>query len=443
MILVLQRISWLGIRRDPIILALTFALPIAFFSIFAVMFGSVSKENGVRAIRIGIVDEDRSELSRQFVQALSDLDTLEIMNSSPKDGEESTLQSYTRENLQKEIRAGRFPVALVIPTGFEKEVYGKLGPSVKPVDLYFDASNAAAKYTVAALIKQAAHRLAPDLIVLRLLDPFEAMGAGITPQQRQLIETNARFLRQRNAKTRDRNDKTARNKFLTRLRSNEPFPTQFIDVREKKQSLVAYYAASIAVMFMLFTMAGAGGALLGEEEVGTLDRLLNSNVSMATLLTSYWLYSVSLGVFQILLMFLWAHFVFELPLFSLNRLVGFGLMSIFTASAAAGIGLLLGTICKTRAQLSGISTLFILIMSALGGSMIPRFLMSEFMETVAMCTFNGWAIEGFLQVFWYDEQRDSLLASISKLGPALLALATMSFFSFFASLHFARRRESV
>ena len=39
-------------------------------------------------------------------------------------------------------------------------------------------------------------------------------------------------------------------------------------------------------------------------------------------------------------------------------------------------------------------------MSALGGSMFPRFLMSETMQKVGLLTFNAWALDGYLKVFW-------------------------------------------
>ncbi len=97
-------------------------------------------------------------------------------------------------------------------------------------------------------------------------------------------------------------------------------------------------------------------------------------------------------------MFLWGAVVFGLPLFS--HLPGFVVMTAATASAAAALGLVLATLARTRAQLSGFSTILILTMSALGGSMFPRFLMSENMQKLGLLTFNAWALDGYLKVFW-------------------------------------------
>ena len=41
-------------------------------------------------------------------------------------------------------------------------------------------------------------------------------------------------------------------------------------------------------------------------------------------------------------------------------------------------------------------------MSAVGGSMFPRFLMTETMQKAGLVTFNAWALDGYLKVFWRD-----------------------------------------
>jgi ABC-2 type transport system permease protein len=61
----------------------------------------------------------------------------------------------------------------------------------------------------------------------------------------------------------------------------------------------------------------------------------------------------------------------------------------------------------------------IVIMSALGGSMFPRFLMSAQLKTAGLFTFNAWALDGYQKVFWYET---GLLALVPQLA-VLLALA--------------------
>ena len=129
-----------------------------------------------------------------------------------------------------------------------------------------------------------------------------------------------------------------------------------------------------------------------------------------------WLFTALTGMAQLTVMFIWGAVVFGLPLMS--HLPGFAVMTVFTAAAAAGFGLLLATVSKTRAQLSGLSTIIILAMSAVGGSMFPRFLMSEGMQKMGLATFNAWALDGYIKVFWRE-------APIIDLWPQLLVLTIL------------------
>jgi ABC-2 type transport system permease protein len=164
--------------------------------------------------------------------------------------------------------------------------------------------------------------------------------------------------------------------------------------------MISFYAAGIAVMFLLFSCSGMAGALLEETDSGTLERLLSTRLGMTGLLAGKWLAMTLIGVIQIAVMFSYAALVFRLDL--LSHLPGFLVMAAMTAAVAAAFGLVLASISRTRQQLGGISTLLVLTLSAFGGSMFPRFLMSESMQRLGLFTFNAWALDGFVKVFWRD-----------------------------------------
>jgi ABC-2 type transport system permease protein len=107
-----------------------------------------------------------------------------------------------------------------------------------------------------------------------------------------------------------------------------------------------------------------------------------------------------------------------------------------TAAAAAALALVLATLARSRAQLSGFSTILILTMSALGGSMFPRFLMSETMQKVGLITFNAWALDGYLKVFWYG-------APVHALWPQVAVLSGLAVVFLSAARIVARRWEAV
>jgi ABC-2 type transport system permease protein len=201
----------------------------------------------------------------------------------------------------------------------------------------------------------------------------------------------------------------------------------------ERASLISFYAAGIGIMFLLFSMVGgAGGVLLEEAEAGTLERLLSTRVNMTQVLLGKWLFLTLTGVAQLTVMFLWGWIAFGLPLFS--HLPGFAIMTCVTAGAAAALGLVLATLARSRAQLSGFSTILILTMSALGGSMFPRFLMSETMQRVGLVTFNAWALDGYLKVFWRQ-------APLLALWPQVLVLTALGVVFLVLARALARRWE--
>ena len=65
----------------------------------------------------------------------------------------------------------------------------------------------------------------------------------------------------------------------------------------------------------------------------------------------------------------------------------------------------------------------ILTMSAMGGSMVPRYIMSETMQTMGRITFNAWALDGYNKVFWYGMPVSEMLLELSM----LLAMAIVFF----------------
>lgn len=403
MILTLLKASWLNLRRDRVAQALTFALPIVFFSIFASVFGG--QGSGTSRIRVAVVDEDRSELSARISAALEKEPGLRVRRTGETG---SPLDRAAGEQL---VRGGEVPVAVVIPRGMG-ESFGSGSPaSPVKIQLLADVSDRIAPQMVLGLLQKVTMTAAPDLMMQGGLEQFEKHAGALTPQQREAVGTWLPRLREE-SQARDSSSTTSGAMML---------PTEVVDVMgsgTRPGSLISFYAAGIGVMFLLFSsVAGAGGALLDEVESGTLERVLSTRAGMSQLLAGKWLFLTLVGAAQLTVMFLWAWGVFDLPLFS--HVPGFLIMTAATAGAAAALGLVLATLARTRAQLSGFSTILILTMSALGGSMFPRFLMSETLQKFGLLTFNGWALDGYLKVFWRD-------APLAQLWPQVLVLVTLT-----------------
>jgi ABC-2 type transport system permease protein len=154
---------------------------------------------------------------------------------------------------------------------------------------------------------------------------------------------------------------------------------------------------------------------------------------MNQLLAGKWLLMTLVGVVQVTIMFAWAQLAFGVDL--LGHLPGFAVMTTITAAAASSFALTLAALCRNRAQLNAVAVILILCMSALGGSMVPRYVMSETMQQVGRITFNAWALDGYIKVFWRD-------LPVADLAPELAVLVATAVILFGVARVLARRWES-
>ncbi|HEY0143958.1 MAG TPA: ABC transporter permease [Thermoanaerobaculia bacterium] len=367
MFLEVTRTHWTKFRRDRAAFVMTFIVPIVFFSIFAVLFGG---RPGSGRIRVAVVNEDGSAVSRQFVETLRREKSVVLVERALDSNGKRTLPMNAAA-AEREIRAGDLGLALIIPRGFRTTPLNGTRPRVT---LYADTSDPMSSRVISTLMQKAVLGQMPLQVETR-----DVLGAS------------------------------------------------------KRNPRIAFSAAGLGVMFLLFMAASSGGALIDEAENGTLDRILTSRISMTQLLLGKLFYLVSLSTIQLTITFTWGALVFGVELW--EHLGGFFLMTVFTAVATSTFGLLLAAICRTRAQLGALSNLVVLVMSALGGSMFPRFMMPEAIQKLGLITLNAWALDGFLKVFWREEP-------LFALWPQLAVLGTASILLFTTARYLARRWET-
>lgn len=429
MIATVMRIAWLNLSRDRVAQAMSFVLPLAFFSIFALVFGNQGRGDA-RPVRLAAVDEDGSEGSRAFVAALAKESALRVVTEARprRAGRDAAAVPLDRTRAEQLVKDGELPLALVLPPGFGAGLGNFEAPA--RVQLLADPSDPIAAPLVTGLLQKTAMTASPKLLARSGLAMFERYAGGMTEEQRRVMDAWLAA-----PAPADSVGHAAPGHAEPGLASGlVSVETQsVVGASRRDTSLIAFYAAGIGVMFLLFSCSAAGGSLLEEAESGTLDRLLTSPLGMGRLLLGKWLFVTVLGIGQVTLMFAWGALVFGLEL--VPHFAGFAAMTLATAGAAAAFGLVLATACRSRGQLAGISTIVILMMSAVGGSMFPRFLMSETMQRLGLVTFNAWALDGYVKVFWRD-------APLWELWPQLTVLASLTAVFLIVARRLARRWEN-
>lgn len=403
--------SWRRLRNNRSELFLTFIVPMVFFSIFALIFGSRDSSSSTPKIKVAISNEWPSELSDRAIVLLQEQKSLRFTDRSSQSGSNSSgAKSVTRESAEDLVRRGMVSAAVV----FAEPNPGKPIDGPAEIEILTDSFDQVASQVLTAVVQKAVMTANAEMIkaksASRNIAPSTVVGVnGVSPASYSTIVSQT-------------------------VNMPQPPTIATVDIigGKKTNPVIAMYAAGIAVMFLLFSATTASGSLLEERENSTLDRLLCSRLTMDQLLLGKWAFLTIIGSLQMTLMFLWGAVVFGIDL--QNHIEGFVALTLVTAGASSSFALMLAALCKSRMQLGWVSTIVILTMSALGGSMVPRYLMSDSIQKVGLWTFNAWALDGYNKIFWRE-------LPLQDVGMELAVLTASGFVFIVAARFFAIRWE--
>lgn len=415
MIWTIVQTSWRRLRNNRSELILTFVVPIIFFSIFAVIFGSRDTASSTPKIRIAISEITNSDsahpsVMKQVHLIAEDLRKQSALRLTQEVDANGELLPLSRQQVEELVQRGMISAGITFETSAS-------GDQLAKVDVLTDSYDQVASQVVSSLVQRSVFSSIPSGPLA-----FPAANTPKVPQmppalasepvdsialQPMRAEITTSGLSGGADASEIRSDMAKSTGPSSGLKASMP-SIATVDVLggRKTNPTIAMYAAGIAVMFLLFSATASSGSLLDEKDNSTLDRLLCSQLSMNQLLMGKWVFLTGIGCLQLFLMFLWGAVVFRIEV--LRNWEGAVAMSLVTAGAASSFALLLATLCSSRNQLSWISTIVILSMSALGGSMIPRYLMSETIQNIGLITFNAWALDGFNKVFWRELPLDQI-----------------------------------
>jgi ABC-2 type transport system permease protein len=154
---------------------------------------------------------------------------------------------------------------------------------------------------------------------------------------------------------------------------------------------------------MFFVAVPLSTTLITERQNGTLARLRTMSLPAWQLMLGKMLPYLAINLCQVVVMLLVG--VYLVPLFGGDQLVlgdswgGLSLMALATSFSAVSFGLLVAQLVRTHEQATISSGVLIIIMAAIGGIMVPRFLMPETMQTLAWFSPMTWGMEGYLDLF--------------------------------------------
>ena len=98
-----------------------------------------------------------------------------------------------------------------------------------------------------------------------------------------------------------------------------------------------------------------------------------------------------------------------------NSFLGIAILTLATAFAATGYGIMVGTLASTEQQGAIMGSLSILLLSALGGIWVPTYVMPEAMRSISSFSPLNWSLDGYYNLFLRGYGVKDILVDAAKL----------------------------
>ena len=396
MTLAMFRVMALELWRDRGALVMAFFLPPLVFLIFSAVFAGTTGEN--IKLKVAVADTVHTETSRRLLAALQADTHLRAGPATPQ----------TLEEVRRLVRSSAADAGLVIRAD--------PGAEGSPIVILADPSREVAAPLVQARTQQAMARTMPDVLLARTVRDIGPALGDLTRDQADTLKMAEKEAREDAAQGK-RTDA-----------ENSMFERSDVAGAKRGGGTIVYYAGAVTILFALFSAMHGALTLIDERQSGIADRIMAGRAGMGPVVTGKFLFLSLQAVVQAAAIFVTAAIVYGTPLWP-----HWALWIVTTVAAAVcsgGLAMGLVSICRTRDQAQMLSTFVILVLAAIGGSMVPRFLMPPWLQQVGWATPHAWVIDAYQGVLWRDEGVDTLykswlvLAATGLLGLMIAQITT-------------------
>lgn len=196
----------------------------------------------------------------------------------------------------------------------------------------------------------------------------------------------------------------------------------------ERDPAVTYYAGAITIMFLFFAALQGAVGMIEDRASGIIDRLMLTRGGAGALVAGKYLFLTGQGAMQAIVVFAVAWLGYEVMVW--DALGAFVVTTLLAATSAAGLAMAIVSVAATRAQALATGNALVLVMSAVGGSMVPRYMMPEWIQDLGAMTPTGWVIDAYQAVLFRDvaaadlERTWMLLAGFSVVALLFSWIAT-------------------
>lgn len=358
--------EFLLIVRDIHAVAVLFLMPAVFIMIMSLAMRDLFELHGTAGIDLVAVNQDAGKKSESFLKAMDALGTFRLHRIE---------KGATTDKVKEQMVARDYKFALIIKENFsafvEKQGRGK---DEKPLELLV---NPAVNLQTQLVLKGALDAKLAKLTWEAFIDRMGSLLTLAGIDREKLTSTEESFVEVR---------------YLYKEGRYSKIPSAV------QQSVPAWLVFS-----MFFIVIPISNTFISEREQGTLMRLKSMNVSGIHLIVGKMAPYLLINAVQVIIMI--AMGVAIVPLCGGTTLTlgdstgGLVLIAASVSFCAIATALFIASAARTTEQATTAGGVLNIIFGALGGIMVPKFVMPGFMQNLANLSPMSWGLEGFLEIF--------------------------------------------
>lgn len=189
---------------------------------------------------------------------------------------------------------------------------------------------------------------------------------------------------------------------LINLDSQKLFSIKYNN-EEKIPNSTQQSVPSWIVFGMFFMITPITTVFVNERKQNTLLRLSSMNISVFSMIISKIIPYLIIAQIQTWIMIAVGMFVvplFDTPALEINGSVFALIFLSFSLSlSAVGVAILIAVNASSGEQASTLGGIITILFGAIGGVMVPKFIMPDIMQSIANISPMSWGLDGFLSIF--------------------------------------------
>jgi ABC-2 type transport system permease protein len=341
-------------------------LPILFTTVLGLAMNSMYGDSGASdKLALPVANLDEGTFSEQLIETLK---------ASPI---VSPTLYPTKEDAQAAFEKDALQAMLVIPAGFTQDLQAG-----KPGKLQMlESPSAADALNLEQIVRSAAGRLNMTIMIAsESVNQAEKIQPFASPSDRQVYYDSS--LAQ-----------------AEQLLAHPPTQAVVETAGTQTNAIASGFEQSSAgqlITWVLITLLGGSEVFVAERQGGTLRRLLTTATNRGTILAGKILGRFLMGMTQMAILIGFGVLVLGIhwgkePLALAVLLTAFGL-------AGTSLGVMLGAFARTSSQASNLTTLFSMLLAALGGAWWPLEVTPPVYQAVVKVFPSTWAMNGMTDI---------------------------------------------